>query len=437
MYKSIVGLVLILASGWLQAQPLLTLEQAIGETLEKNFSIVVAKKNEQIAANNNDIGNAGFLPIVNAETTLTNSTNNTEQSFFDGREFNVPNASSRILNANLRLDWVLFDGFRMFATKERLGYLEAIGKTQTQLVIESTLVELITNYYDLSSNQNLLELYGEALAVSKSRRDLIQRRFDLGAGNRIELLQTIVNVNTDSSLYVQQANVVKRLKTVVNQYMNRDIKTDFKVESQISYNKNFLYEELLNMALMQNRELSEARLNVKVTNAAIKEAKSNYWPQLLIFSGLNYNQLENEAGFVQSSLSQGYNYGLNVRLNLFNGFNDRRQVQNERLNREALDNEVLDLELRISSNLYNAYNDFQTAITIAEFENDNLEIAQENLKIAVEQYSLGSINEVTFREIQQNVVQVSNRLYAAQFEIKLAEIELMQISGLIIGNSGI
>lgn len=433
-YLSIILLLLTVIET--HAQEKLSLENAIIETLGKNFSIVIARKNEQIAVNNNDLGNAGFLPTANVEGTYTRSQTDTEQQFFDGREFNVPGARSEVFNTNARLDWVLFDGFRMFAAKERLGYLEELGKTQTQIVMENVLVELISTYYQLITQQELLQVYKDALEVSQSRRDLIQKRFELGAGNRIELLQTMVNVNADSSQYMIQQNNVRRLRTLVNQFMNRDIKTHFEASDEINLNKNLIYEELLELALVQNRAMSEARLNLKVNEATINETKSRYWPQLNFFAGLSYNQLENEAGFIQTSRNQGFNYGLNMRLNLFNGFNDRREIQNQKILKESSENMVKDIQLRLTTNVYNAYNDYQTAITIAEFEEKNLQIANQNLDIAMEQFNLAVINEVTFREIQQNAVEVANRLLQARFDVKLTELELMQLSGGLIRNAG-
>ncbi len=67
------------------SQQLLSLKDAVKIALENNFSINIAKNISTITENNASVGNAGFLPTIDATGSYTKSQSNTKQEYFDGR----------------------------------------------------------------------------------------------------------------------------------------------------------------------------------------------------------------------------------------------------------------------------------------------------------------------------------------------------------------
>ncbi|WP_457831448.1 TolC family protein, partial [Staphylococcus aureus] len=107
----------------------LTLPNAISIALKNSYDIQLAKDNLDIAAINNNIGIAGALPTVNATATDNETVQSINQKFPDpSRDLKRSGVSSNTLTAGVTGGILLFNGFRVQATKKRLGELELLSK---------------------------------------------------------------------------------------------------------------------------------------------------------------------------------------------------------------------------------------------------------------------------------------------------------------------
>ncbi len=66
------------------AQDTLSLSDALRMGLESNFSIRIARNDASIAKNNNSLGNAGFLPKIDASGATTQSSMDIKQDLANG-----------------------------------------------------------------------------------------------------------------------------------------------------------------------------------------------------------------------------------------------------------------------------------------------------------------------------------------------------------------
>ena len=109
----------------------LSLEEAVKITLSNNYSINLARNDSKIADNNSNIGNAGFLPSLDASGSYIKSSNDTKQEYFDGRTIDRTGAKSNNISAGGELNWTIFDGLQMFASLDMLKELNRIGAAST------------------------------------------------------------------------------------------------------------------------------------------------------------------------------------------------------------------------------------------------------------------------------------------------------------------
>ena len=116
-------------------------------------------------------------------------------------------------------------------------------------------------------------------------------------------------------------------------------------------------------------------------------------------------------------------------VNIFNGFNQRRLERNARL---LIDNAQVEYERAkqgIQSQLATAYQNYVTNLALVQIEKDNQAIAARNLEITLDKFRLGSIATVEFRAAQVNFINATTRYTTAQYEAKLEEVFLREISG--------
>jgi outer membrane protein TolC len=75
---------------------------------------------------------------------------------------------------------------------------------------------------------------------------------------------------------------------------------------------------------------------------------------------------------------------------------------------------------------------YQNNLEVIKLEQQNLVAAKENYEIAMERYLLGDLPGIEMREAQKSLLDAEERILTAEYNTKLCEISLMQISGNIL-----
>ncbi len=411
------------------SQQEITLPQAIEIGLKNNYSILLEKNQAQIDANNNTIGNAGFLPSLNLNLTQNNTLTNTHQETSSGSVKDISNAKSSNLNAGMALNWTVFDGMSMFVTKKMLNVLEDLGQNGTRIVIEGTVTDITLTYYGIIQLGKLVRVAQDAVNLSAQRKNIAAAKVSLGAGSQLMLLQSTVDLNADSTSLIQNLAALTNLHVDMNRLLAREVTTPFVIRDSISLNRTVQYDTLLQKALTQNSQLIAARLNQEVTRLGVREAQSGRYPRVNLTAGYNYGTLNSETGFLTYNQSYGPSYGFYISYNLFNGFNLNRAIRNAKILMNSGEIGTEDATQNLRAELLKLNNLYRSNIEVVKLQLANVAVARENVDIAFEKYKLGSINDIELREIQKKLIDAEYELISAQFEARKAEVELYRQSG--------
>ncbi len=413
------------------AQDLLTVRDAVGIALENNYAIRLTKNVQRAAKENNTYGNAGFLPTVTGNLTQSNSVQNSNQIQNNGEERSLDNARNNSLNYGVNIGWTVFDGFGMFARMERLRELEKQGELEMKRAVLTTIGDVITMYYTILEQQNMLSALDSSIHISTERLRTAQNRFSIGKAAKLEVLNVQVNLNEDVSARLRQAETVKNLKTSLNSLLARELDIDFMVDTLVNIDGALVYTDLLDKANQFNPDLQLIVLNKRLAELDLKNVKAGRYPIVRLNTGYNFSRSESSLGFVAQSNARGLNYGITASVNIFDGFNQRR---NERIAKIQVDNAGLLIEqqrLLVNTNLKTAYETYLTNLELVKLEEKNEDIARQNLTITLAKYTIGSISSVEFRDAQENFIAAISRFNTAQLQAKLSEIQLKELIGQI------
>lgn len=411
------------------AQQVLNLSDVLTIALNNNYAIQLAKNEAELSKNNNRIGAAGMLPNVAGTALQDNQVVNTKQQFLNGTENNKDGAKSSQLNANVELGWTIFDGLKMFATKSKLNELQNIGELRMRSQIEQNFTKVIRAYYDVVLAKQQTNVNKSALTISEKRVQLAQDKYDAGKASLNEVLKAKVDLNTDKSNLMKQEIKFKNSKNQLNQLLARDINTDFDVPDSIALNTELKINDLQTKVMAQNADVLVAKRNQHVNELAIQEINAERMPTIQLRSGYNYSKQTSEAGFLQSSQNLGYHYGAALNINLFNGFDVDRRLQNAKITLKSSELIYKDSLAKLQNNLQQSYNTYTLNNQLVQFEKENVSIVTQNFNITDEQYKVGTITSLELRDAQQNLLLSNNRYLSATYDAKLAEVELMRISG--------
>lgn len=422
------GILFIFYAGTVSAQDRLSLEDAIGIGLGNNYNIQIFENQASVAENNRSLGNAGFLPALNLSASRTESVEDSEFNA-GGQAQTTSGARSTTTNAAVNLDWTLFDGLGMFKTYDLLGVLEEISDAEYRLEVENLVSRITLSYFDIVRIENQLRVLENTVDVSLERIEIEETKLDLGSGSEVELLQARSDLNADRSALLREGIILTEAKIALNQLLARDPETEYGVTDRIPIQRGLDEQYLFEKTIAENTELDLARMQQNAADLEVQQIRSERYPEILLNSGYSFNKNEAGGGFIQFNETTGFSVGLTARVNLFDGFNTNRRVENARINRKNSELQLEESRLLIRSRFRTLFRTYQNNIELVDLEQDNLSNAEQTLDIALERFRLGTISSLELREAQRSFLEAENRLINAQFDAKVAETELLRLSG--------
>lgn len=414
------------------AQKLLSLEESIQLGLQNHYSIQISRKREKQALNDNTPGNAGFLPTITGTLNKNYTISGLDQEFFGGLRAPLVQSgvNSNSSNAGLVMAWTLYDGKGMFILKDRFKELQNLGATQTETAIENLISLISSSYYDLIRQNLRVNNFKKGLEISNDRLKLAKDRYEVGQGSKVDYYSAQVDYNEDKALLIAQEQSYLNTKISYNTLLVRNHHEDFLVDTKIDLLPKLNLPELKEFALKQNPTLISALLTKKISDLETKNIQSLQMPQIDLLAGYNLNQVNNGAGFgVQRGTSDVLNYGLRATLNIFDGYNQKRRVQNAKINAEIAQMQIDDLKNSLIATLERAFVTYENALNLISLETENYAIAKQNIDIAFDRFKVGIATSYELREVQRNAVSAETRLIETKFAAKSAEIELIRLSG--------
>jgi len=403
-----------------------TLEQCISQALEKNYSIKISGNQLQIAENN--VTFAPFLPTFTLGSKQSNNSMLQRDLSQDGVRESSNTSGSSIINSAI-LNWRLFDGLSMFASKDIQEELLAQGEYSFRSVVENLVMNISTQYYLIISLQNQVNLLNELVGISQIRYNQSLTKYSIGRESGLEYKQAKIYLNSDSSrLLLQQENVK-------NAYIELFRLMNLPLDSQVKINDTIIPEPLLNIdnlvktGLENNTELLAAKSGIRVAHLDIKIAKSALYPTLDFTAGYNYNLNKNLYFPSKYNEANGYNWGFNLSIPVFDGNEVNRKIKNAKILR---DNAALSYEQarqNLESELLQLYNIYTNNLRLIEFEKESTGAAYLNLDAALEKYRLGALSGIEFRDIQLSYLDASDRMLNAIYQAKISEINLHLLVG--------
>jgi outer membrane protein TolC len=415
----------------INAQEVLTVEEAVKIALENNYEIKIASNNLLIDKTNVSPGNAGMLPKATATIVDNNAIQNISQTRSDGTVTKLDNAKNNSLNYGVGLDWTVFDGFRMFAKMDQLKELQKLGEAQLKLTIITKISDINATYFDLVQQQQQLAALDSTIVISNQRLALAQNRFTIGKASKLEVLNAQVDLNTDKVALLRQKELFANTKIMLNQILSREATIDFKVAESIVVDTKLVLSELNALAQKQNPQLEAQIINKNVAELQLKQIKAARYPTVKLNTGYNLSESQSSLGFTTQSSSRGLNYGFSASLNLFDGF---AQNRNEKISQIQIDNSKIAYDqqnLALHSQLATSYQTYLTNLELITLEEKNEVIAKQNLNITLDKFRIGTITTLEFRTAQLNFVNAKVRNSNAQFQAKLSEIALKELAGTI------
>ncbi|MBR3616428.1 MAG: TolC family protein [Bacteroidaceae bacterium] len=421
---------LVTASAWADAQTL-TLHNCLEKGLENNYSLRISRNQEEVAHNNATLANAGYLPSIDLNAGYNADLANSDSKLrTTGEATEVRNSFDQSLNAGIGVSWTIFDGFKISTNYKQLKELERMGELNTRITLEDFIAGLTAEYYNFIHQKLRLANYYYAVKLSKERLRIVEERYNIGNFSRLDYQQAKVDFNADSAQYIKQQEVVLTSRIALNEMMAIDavytpIETN---ESTIVSDTTLQFGQLWEKMLANNAALLLANRSNTLAELDYKKVISRNYPYVRLNAGYDYTFNKYDTNSYTSRSNWGGSAGVTVGFNLWDG-NRKRERRNAKIEIENARLERNRIELALKAELGNLWQAYRNNIQLLNLEKQNVITARENHEIAKERYMLGDISGIEMREAQKSLLDAEQRLLSVEYDTKLCEISLLQITG--------
>lgn len=413
----------------LNAQDVLTIEDAIKVGLEKNYAVLISKNDKEIAKAQNNFGAAGMSPTVSLNANLNLASVNSHQEFSTGTIQDKTGAQSNNTGASLNFNWVVFDGLRMFAIKKRLNETEQLSAFQLKQQMENTVYTIILTYYDIVRINRLIKTSQQNLSIYEEREKLAKLKLEIGSDSKVDLLLTQSDQNKAKSDLLKLQQQLLAAKVNLNNLMVRPVDTDFKTNDTIVLNYDPNYDELKKSTVKNNSSVLISMQNELIAEQSIKESRSTILPQIQLNGAYNFTRNQSQAGIVYLNQQSGLNYGVSASWLLFNGGRNSKLTKERQIRLLTQKDYTEMYKQQVDAIAYINYRNYLTNKQILKLEADNLQGSTELLNISMERYKIGKANLLETKETQKNFEDAQVRYINAQYDSKKSETELLRANG--------
>ncbi|MCR9062911.1 MAG: TolC family protein [Cytophagales bacterium] len=429
--KSVYILSITLLSFTIQAQEVLTLQEAISETISKNYGIQIAQSQVNAAENQVYKANAGMTPVIDWNAAVNTNLSQVNQVFVDDRKINRLGQSFGP-NTNVSLNWTLYDGRRMQVVYDRLRTQSQESLLQKKLLTQNTVANVMQIYFEILRQKKSVEYLETIISYYEERLKITEERWQIGRGNKLDYLQSKTDLTTQQVDLVNAQNQLKTAKVRLNSIMASPADRQFTASEAIEFPKVYSLTELLEKAKTANRELLLLNKSIEINMLREREAMSFKKPRLALNSSFGYNFNSNNAGFISLNQSVGLSAGLTATWNIFNGQQTQRNIQLAQINTEIARQEKENLLNQLEADLTASYYQYTSDQELLDLELENKTVAEENLTISLEKFKLGASTILELNEAQRRFDQSLNRLVNAQYNLRISELEMLRLSGTLI-----
>ena len=412
----------------LQAQTLLTPEQAVTTALQKNYDIVLAKSEADIAKINNNKATAGMLPIINVTAGNVFNLNNINQKFTTGQEVKKNWVPVNSFTTGLNMNWTIFDGMRMFATKDRLAALQSLSEMQLNDQIQNTIAQVLSVYYEIVRQKQLIKALNESLKITEERVFLSNKKLEVGYADKTPLLQAKVDLSSQKINILKQETQLQQSKVQLNQLLGRTANDLFDVIDTIEIKSALNALPTLDAIHQNNLLIKGANKNIEIAKLQHKEIKAKRMPQINFNTSYNFMQNNSKAGLQLFNRSYGPQLGVQASIPIFNGGMVKKELQVSAVNIAMKQIQVDQIKNSLDAQLQSAYNDFDYATKVLDLNEDNVKTAAENVQVTMERFRLSQSTSLEIKQAQSSYEDALYNVVLARYNAKIAEIALQKLN---------
>lgn len=430
MFRLIATALLLLLSLPVQAQEILTVDEAVAAALVNNHGLRSAEKTTEAAGYRKDQAYSVYYPNLNASTDyqhlVSKSSGGRGVAVQQGGLFVVDESNSNVrdtlgISINARYD--LYDPQRPYNTEAaEQTYLAALHDLEgTRLDLALQVRQL---YYDTFLDQQLLEIRQQEVANLERHLEQARGFYEAGLRARNEVTRAEADL-AQSRLELARARAVLDTDWIelnVAMGLARDTRYTLVLNPQNSVIPEVATERLVEIAFNRRPELAALLARLEAQFARIEAANRGQYPTVSTSAGGNLNGQP-------TPFDPAWSVGVSINIPLFDGFLDYYTAKEAHATAEAISEEFQqqrDVVYREVASLLATVRQTRVQVETAAI---GIQAAEENYRLASERYRVGVGSDIELADAELALTRARSELVVAENALFLAQAQLERALG--------
>jgi outer membrane protein len=335
--------------------------------------------------------------------------------------------------ARISLSQNIWDFGRSSNTIRGAKAIEASSEYSYRDIRLAVILNVKKAYYELLRAIKLVQVYKQAVDYAEEQVEEAKTRLDIGLASQAEVYQARVNLGNNKRDYITQQNLVQIARANLNSALGIDPSTPVEVvedESETIF-PEYTFDEALEIAIDKNQNIKALEMDVKSYYYNLASAKARYMPT--IGGSISYSRNNDQYERVFSTdLNEDFTatIGVQLDLNIFNGFADKAAIQKARINFDTAMENLREAKRLLTVDVKQYFLNLEAYRDFLQINKENIQAASENLRLQQERRRVGSGTELEVTQAQVELVSAQSAYVRAEYEAKIARAELETAMGM-------
>jgi outer membrane protein len=414
----------------------LTFKEAVKIGLENNVVLNQQKNQLNYTQTNKTASLLQLGPSVDANLNAYRNDGNS----FNQQEGRVVNGKIDYVNGSINANIPVFNGLNIVNQ-----YRQANNQNEAQLHLvaqsaQDVIRDISNQYLTCLLDQELIKIAEENVATQQLQYDQIKAQVDVGSKAEADLFNQEYQVKNAELLLVRAEIKLRNDVATLALTLQIDPSIYFEV-AEVNWDINELVAdsvavgEMYSLAKERRNDLKRADYAEKAARFGYKSFKGRYFPSISAGAsyGSRYNYIYGETNrtfdqqFREDNTSFGY--GLSMTIPIFYGMRYRSQAALSKVSYENAKLLEKDTEVRVKSEVINAYQNFNSAKANYEASAAQVRAAELTYKMEKERYDLGISNMVQLTTTNQDYIRAKGDFQNAKFVLMFQKLLINYATG--------
>ena len=408
-----------------------TLDKCLEYAYQNSPRLKVAQKSIDEAEGQAQSSAAILYPQLNFSTSYTKNSPAPFGSFGGS----IPNSrirpsfvSADVYEHAFGLNYTLFS-WKIKPTLEiasaNVNRLQAdFRQTKSELTLE-----VKKAYYTVMFTDQLVKIGSQAEEVAKNNYETTEKLYKEGKVSHFDVSRSKVRwVNSQSDLieaknYYQTA--LEALRTLMSLPADMELGLSGSLSEEMM---EISVEEALHKAYANRPELQSLSFLEKVSSSTINLEKAARLPSFTLT--YNYGWQANDLYSGPDKYFKYWTFLGKISLPIFDGFTAKGRIKAAKANLERVKDSKEQLQDLIDLEVRQAFLTFQAAKDRILAQRENVNTAQENLRIATERYKLGLLSQLELKDAELSLTEAETNYQRALYDYSIGLAQLEKAQGL-------